>query len=129
MGSSRPFAIYPDGVELPGKIVVGSREDAELRAHSMIGDSEARSLPGFLPVIGGRHQIALIEDISRWTRIILRPFDPYRRNAKRRRERSLDRPNIDDAADANECFVADLHCFGLTICLRGLTAVRVSNFA
>jgi hypothetical protein len=48
----------------------------------LVSRSEARSLPEFLPVIGGRHQIALIEDISRWTRIILRPFDPYRRNAE-----------------------------------------------
>jgi len=31
-------AIYPDGVELRGKVVVGSREDAEFQAHSMISD-------------------------------------------------------------------------------------------
>ena len=31
-------AIYPDGAELRGKAVVGSREDAEFRAHSMISD-------------------------------------------------------------------------------------------
>jgi hypothetical protein len=31
-------AIYPDGIELPGKVVVGSREEAELQAHSMIDD-------------------------------------------------------------------------------------------
>ena len=29
-------AIHPDGVERPGKVVVGSREDAELQALSMI---------------------------------------------------------------------------------------------
>jgi hypothetical protein len=29
-------AIHPNGVELPGKVVVGSREEAELQAHSMI---------------------------------------------------------------------------------------------
>jgi hypothetical protein len=31
-------AIHPDGVELPGKVVVGSREETELQAHSMIND-------------------------------------------------------------------------------------------
>jgi hypothetical protein len=31
-------AIHPNGVELPGKVVVGSREEAELQAHSMIND-------------------------------------------------------------------------------------------
>ena len=31
-------AIHPDGVELPGKVVVGSREEAELEAHHMIND-------------------------------------------------------------------------------------------
>jgi hypothetical protein len=31
-------AIHPDGVELPGRVVVGSREDAELEAHHMIKD-------------------------------------------------------------------------------------------
>jgi len=31
-------AIHPGGVELPGKVIVGSREKAELRAHYMIGD-------------------------------------------------------------------------------------------
>jgi hypothetical protein len=31
-------AIHPDDVELPGKVVVGSRQDAEFRALSMIGD-------------------------------------------------------------------------------------------
>jgi hypothetical protein len=31
-------AIYPEGVELPGKVVVGSRGDAELQAHYMISD-------------------------------------------------------------------------------------------
>jgi len=31
-------AIYPDGVELPGKVVIGSRREAELQAHSMIDD-------------------------------------------------------------------------------------------
>jgi hypothetical protein len=31
-------AIYPDGVELPGKVIFGSREEAELQAHSMIDD-------------------------------------------------------------------------------------------
>jgi hypothetical protein len=31
-------AIYPDGVELPGKLVFGSRDEAQLRAHLMIGD-------------------------------------------------------------------------------------------
>jgi hypothetical protein len=29
-------AIYPAGVELPGKLISGSREDAESQAHSMI---------------------------------------------------------------------------------------------
>jgi hypothetical protein len=32
------IAIHPNGVELPGKVVVGSREEAELQAHSMIND-------------------------------------------------------------------------------------------
>jgi hypothetical protein len=31
-------AIHPDGVELPGKVVVGLREEAELQAHTMIDD-------------------------------------------------------------------------------------------
>ena len=31
-------AIHPNGVELSGKVVVGSREEAELQAHSMIND-------------------------------------------------------------------------------------------
>ena len=31
-------AIHPDGVELRGRVVVGSREDAELEAHHMIKD-------------------------------------------------------------------------------------------
>jgi GrpB-like predicted nucleotidyltransferase (UPF0157 family) len=31
-------AIHPDGVELPGRVVIGPRGEAELRAHSMIGD-------------------------------------------------------------------------------------------
>jgi hypothetical protein len=31
-------AIHPDDMELRGKVVVGSREEAEFRAHSMIGD-------------------------------------------------------------------------------------------
>jgi hypothetical protein len=31
-------AIHPDGVELPGKVVVGFREKAELQAHTMIND-------------------------------------------------------------------------------------------
>ena len=29
-------AIYPDGVELPGRVVVGRRSEAELEAHDMI---------------------------------------------------------------------------------------------
>ena len=29
-------AIYPDGVELPGRVVVGRRSEAELEAHHMI---------------------------------------------------------------------------------------------
>ena len=29
-------AIHPDGAELPGKVVAGSREDAELQVQSMI---------------------------------------------------------------------------------------------
>jgi hypothetical protein len=32
------LAIHPDDVELPGKVVVGSRENAESRAHYMIGE-------------------------------------------------------------------------------------------
>jgi hypothetical protein len=31
-------AIHPDGIELPGKVVIGSRGEAELCAHYMIGD-------------------------------------------------------------------------------------------
>jgi len=31
-------AIHPDGAELPGKVFLGTREAAELRAHYMIGD-------------------------------------------------------------------------------------------
>jgi hypothetical protein len=31
-------AIHPDGVELPGKVIVGPREEAELEAHHMIDD-------------------------------------------------------------------------------------------
>jgi hypothetical protein len=31
-------AIHPDGTELPGKVFLGTREAAELRAHSIIGD-------------------------------------------------------------------------------------------
>jgi hypothetical protein len=30
-------AIHPGGIELQGKVVVGSRKDAELEAHHMIG--------------------------------------------------------------------------------------------
>jgi hypothetical protein len=30
-------AIHPGGIELRGKVVVGSRKDAELEAHHMIG--------------------------------------------------------------------------------------------
>jgi hypothetical protein len=31
-------AIYPDGVELSGRVIVGPREEAELQAHSIIDD-------------------------------------------------------------------------------------------
>lgn len=31
-------AIHPEGVELRGKVIVGSRGEADLEAHSMIND-------------------------------------------------------------------------------------------
>jgi hypothetical protein len=31
-------SIHPDGVELPGRVVVGPRGEAELEAHHMIDD-------------------------------------------------------------------------------------------
>ena len=31
-------SIHPAGVEMKGKVVIGSREDAELQARDMIGD-------------------------------------------------------------------------------------------
>jgi hypothetical protein len=31
-------AIHPDGIELPGRVVIGWREVAELEAHDMVSD-------------------------------------------------------------------------------------------
>ena len=62
-------ALYPMGVEMKGRVVFGSREEAELRARAMINDwlkrrptqnPKSKLTPTFLRNHGGEEELPLL---------------------------------------------------------------------